>query len=422
MSRVVKEGYLWKMGGSIRTWNRRWAVLHARTLDYYKDRGQEHKGAVPVQHAQVSEAQTDNTGFYFLIKIPAGEGKRTDFLMKTETEEERAAWMDAIRSSVLVRIFGSPLEIGLLADPDSDGDIGLPVPYVIVQACTFIEQNGLDTEGLYRVNASQTRIERCREYAEANENIQFDDVPTAGGFVKAYLRSLPDSLLLCSNCQTLAEIWALSDQDRIRTLKRVVHSLPLAQYCLTAYLFRHLRLLMEHQANNKMNARAISVCFAPLMTWEEGNRQSTPVDANVVLCEQFLTNYNEIFGWNPLMWHKSTTYTAINVLTKNMDRQYPFLLQAPAGTVVQTVFYDEKTKWTICVVDSQWGLVHSKCLRPVESPRTLLAGLSAQVNKWSLPVDEWQRLSQVCPEAIELHRRLSENLTRLREEARRQLG
>lgn len=91
------EGWLWKQGGSIKTWKRRWFLLRGRALLYFRDDKTPHAlGVIDLQNclgvAEVKIAQYPNA-----FEIPVGG--RT-YLLAADTEEVAQKWLTAIRGAL----------------------------------------------------------------------------------------------------------------------------------------------------------------------------------------------------------------------------------------------------------------------------------------------------------------------------------
>jgi len=100
--RIVKQGWLEKKGVIRHNWTRRWMVLERKTeIRYYKNTfDSEPKGSIPLTNASVYshvEKKGKEMPGYFNIRV----GNR-DFLLRAENGEEKAEWVKAIKSNVIV--------------------------------------------------------------------------------------------------------------------------------------------------------------------------------------------------------------------------------------------------------------------------------------------------------------------------------
>ncbi|XP_059472495.1 cytohesin-1 isoform X1 [Neocloeon triangulifer] len=111
-----KEGWLWKQGGRIKSWKRRWFILNDNCLYYFEyTTDKEPRGIIPLENIQVREAQdrqkphcfelhASGTEFIKACKTDSEgkvvEGKHTVYRMSAATEEEKDDWIKCVRQSI----------------------------------------------------------------------------------------------------------------------------------------------------------------------------------------------------------------------------------------------------------------------------------------------------------------------------------
>ncbi|KAH0785773.1 rho GTPase-activating protein 24 isoform X1 [Histomonas meleagridis] len=418
---IIKKGFLEKKGGSVHSWKRRHFALRSKSLEYYKDQSLKEKlGSIPLIDCVVTNEQsTGDPGFYFLLHVPPSvNAKRPDFLIRASTNKERQEWMDAIRQCTVITVFKQRLFNATMVNPNKVGCY-LPVPYFIVKAIKFIEESHLDDEGIYRHNGSSVKYEETVEAVNANKDVEFTHCHDATGTVKLFLRTLSTSIIPPQNIEKLKTLPTLSREKQIESLRSLMRLLPISNYCLLAYLFAHLRRVMEHSATNLMDARAISVCVGPSLIYsEEGNSNEAFTESSIQqsLCTSIIENYDEIFGDNPLMYYNSTGVTSFNLITMQLQTDYPFVLNVPQGAIVQTVAED-CDGWTISVYNNNWGCVHKTALEPVKDLKIISKAVSTQTQKWELSQKELAKMQSKCPEAVQLYEALQEKLKTLRQQS-----
>ena len=104
----LKEGYLTKQGGTIKTWKRRWVVLTEAALIYYKDvkdvgreaaRGGGDDGCGRLDLAGGLDAECEKGGkdgeWVFTVKPAVGNGRV--FRFASQTEADRESWVRVLR-------------------------------------------------------------------------------------------------------------------------------------------------------------------------------------------------------------------------------------------------------------------------------------------------------------------------------------
>ncbi|KAH0785226.1 rho GTPase-activating protein 24 isoform X1 [Histomonas meleagridis] len=415
------QGFLEKMGGSVHSWKRRFFVLRLKSLEYYKDQNMKEKlGFIPLVDCSVSiEQPTGDPGYYFLLHVPpSAQAKRPDFLIRASSDKERKEWMDKIRECTVITVFKQRLFNATMVNPNRVG-LYLPIPYFISKAIKFIEEN-LDVEGIYRHNGSSVKYEETVELINQNKDVEFTHCHDATGTVKLFLRTLSTSIIPPQNFEKLKTLSSLPLEKQIEDLRSMIRLLPISNYCLLAYLFAHLRRVLEHSGSNLMDARAISVCIGPSLVYsEEGNSNEAFTESSVQqsLCTCIIDNYDEIFGENPLMYYNSTGVTSFNIVVMQLDEDCPFMLRAPQGSIVQTVAVD-CDGWTISVYNNNWGCVHKTALEPIKDSKTIVNAIASQTQKWELTQSQLINLQNKCPEAVQLYQALQDKLKALREKCK----
>jgi hypothetical protein len=427
--RVTKQGWLDKQGGSVRSWKKRWFALHPLALEYFRDQSlKEILGKIPIQDCTVNKEtpQGEGPGSYIVVRLPPGKAKRTDFWIRAPNDEERDSWIDSIHKLLIVTIFGHDPKVNAgnfatacMTNPHKPG-VYLPVPYFFVKGVSYLERNGLDVQGIYRENGAQSRIEGFETAVDGGADFDFSDPHTAAGLLKRFVRRAPDPILTYQNLPALKALFARgSDLDTaaLKRFQRIIAGLPLPNYLVLAYWFKHLLVVRSHDKQNLMGSQPLSVCIGPSMIWTETDDagvSDATLQASIVLA--LLEHYDDVFGSNPLLHYGASGKQGFARLRTEQDTNGMYALKAPEGAIVQTLAAD-KYGWNVCVWNQNWGAVHSRFLEPITDPKEIAKGLSGQDEKWTLTPEETQQMS-VCQEAVDLYRTLSDKLKDLRARAK----
>ncbi|CAF3927868.1 unnamed protein product [Rotaria magnacalcarata] len=114
---IIKEGWLWKQGGRVRNWKRRWFIITDGCLFYFESRTEvdSPRGVIPLVDVAVREIEDDRTKpFCFELFPLAGdkvkaskpapgevgkwiEGHHTVYRMSALSEDDRKDWIRALR-------------------------------------------------------------------------------------------------------------------------------------------------------------------------------------------------------------------------------------------------------------------------------------------------------------------------------------
>jgi PH domain len=79
-----KEGWLWKQGGRIKSWKRRWFILNDNCLYYFEyTTDKEPRGIIPLENIQVREAQDRQKPHCFELHASG-----TEFIKACKTDSE----------------------------------------------------------------------------------------------------------------------------------------------------------------------------------------------------------------------------------------------------------------------------------------------------------------------------------------------
>lgn len=147
---------------------------------------------------QVSKSRTDETSALALFV----ECIKKEVDLGTYWTEFNVAWSEPIktgyenyriREPVMNLVYGLPLDHVMKKFPD------LPAPPVLMACAQYIDQKGLDIEGVHRISGKQSDIESLKVSLELNATTvdweQYDAHAVSSVF-KAFLRDLPEPLFL----------------------------------------------------------------------------------------------------------------------------------------------------------------------------------------------------------------------------------
>ncbi|ORX86387.1 UPF0183-domain-containing protein [Basidiobolus meristosporus CBS 931.73] len=153
-------------------------------------------------------------------------------------------------------IFGQPLEIAV---QQSRIDKECPVPAVVIRCIEYLDCNGLNEVGLYRVPGSTKEVTRLKAiFDEGNDMDLLDsneDPNAAATLLKMYLRELPDPIITQD----------LQMENVAEKLARVAEQLPEPNYHLLHWLMSHLARLDYYNKQNKMTVSNLGLIFCPTL-------------------------------------------------------------------------------------------------------------------------------------------------------------
>jgi RalA-binding protein 1 len=149
-------------------------------------------------------------------------------------------------------ILSVPLKIAVANSKCYDG---IPVPALVRACIDYVEENGLDVEGIYRVSAFISRLDEMERLANSGGNIIIADPHDAAGLLKRFLRQLPDHIFqfpsyVPSRFETVAETCKCPFENPckcqvVSKLKEMLEEAPKENYYLLAYVFIHAHHVIE---------------------------------------------------------------------------------------------------------------------------------------------------------------------------------
>ncbi|KAH7971260.1 hypothetical protein HPB49_020798 [Dermacentor silvarum] len=145
-------------------------------------------------------------------------------------------------------------------------------PLFVEQCVRFIEQEGLDSEGLYRVPGNRAHVElllqRLDEGADLVAELGSSELPVnavATALKDFFSKRLPP-LLSHAHMARLTEIAGLSDRScRLLALRELIKSLPPANFEILKFIFQHFVRVAENCRLNSMDSKNLAICWWPTL-------------------------------------------------------------------------------------------------------------------------------------------------------------
>lgn len=192
---------------------------------------------------------------------------------------------------------------------NSEGSNG--VPFIIKTCINEVERRGLKIEGIYRISASTSTIEKLEHFFESldinNVNdinkmhslIDTGDIHAMAGLLKRYLKKIPDSVIPQELYDSFISVSKLeNDEKRIERLTQIITSLPKANKSTLFILSKHLSLIADNEKFNKMNSASLATVFAPTLVRHNTLHPTQEIHDNknkTSVTELLFKNYIKIF-------------------------------------------------------------------------------------------------------------------------------
>lgn len=135
----------------------------------------------------------------------------------------------------------------------------VPTILLMMQKRLYSE-GGLQAEGIFRINAENSQEEYVRNQLNKGAIPRGIDVHCLAGLIKAWLRELPTGVL---DSLTPEQVLHCNTEDECTKLVKL---LPPMEAALLNWAINLMADVVQHEHQNKMNARNIAMVFAPNMT------------------------------------------------------------------------------------------------------------------------------------------------------------
>ncbi|PRP85552.1 hypothetical protein PROFUN_06784 [Planoprotostelium fungivorum] len=180
---------------------------------------------------------------------------------------------------------------------------GAKIPAVLLELILYVEANGLDTEGIFRLSGSQAEILLLKkEYDEGRTNVlsKCTSIHTASGLLKMYLRELPEPITLFHNYDSFMDSQDMPDtDDKLQLQKTLIENLPRPNRITMRRILEMLVAVRDYQDVNRMTSNNLAIVFGNnLLRSVENDPARMLLDTpktNSVVCDM-IENFNFIFG------------------------------------------------------------------------------------------------------------------------------
>ncbi|CAH1777280.1 unnamed protein product [Owenia fusiformis] len=268
---VTSAGFVWLRDGSTSDWEHTWFQLKGRCL------GVATKDSVSYEEVDLRKIisikkregpdlngcpEAFDKGLMFVVDMPQSRALYIQGDLRHETE----MWYTLIHSVITSN--------SMLIDEQQLTQDNVPV--VVAKCIDFLSTHGLQSEGIYRLAGSHTRItELLEEFTKDARSVVLkqDDytVNDVANTLKRFFRSLKDPLMTLDLYARWVETSGIQDHDsKLQWYKHLLSELPEVNYNTLKALIFHLVAVVENEAENKMGAINLGSLFGPaLMTLDD---------------------------------------------------------------------------------------------------------------------------------------------------------
>uniref|UniRef100_A0A673VQJ8 Rho GTPase activating protein 4 n=1 Tax=Suricata suricatta TaxID=37032 RepID=A0A673VQJ8_SURSU len=224
----------------------------------------------------ITKLQEYLSGRSILAKLQAKHEKLQEAIQRGDKEEREVSWTQYTQrklqksrqprpsSQYNQKLFGGDMEKFIQSS-------GQPVPLVVESCVRFINLNGLQHEGIFRVSGAQLRVTEIRDAFERGEDPLVEgctahDLDSVAGVLKLYFRSLDPPLFppdLFRDLLASAELEVVA--ERAELVSQLLAQLPGPVLVVLRYLFTFLNHLAQYSDENMMDPYNLAVCFGPTL-------------------------------------------------------------------------------------------------------------------------------------------------------------
>ncbi|XP_069781824.1 protein FAM13A isoform X2 [Narcine bancroftii] len=188
------------------------------------------------------------------------EQNKAAIKLKEDVKRIMAQPLNGQRSCCTSKVFGVSLY-----DLQQRGQMVDGVPLSMRQMVEYLQQYGLDQEGLFRVNGNVKVVERLRQSYDCGhmpDLAQEADVCSVASLLKLFLRELPDALIVSRLHSQFMGLYQDHSGNR-EELQELLKQLPEVNYCLLKFLCHFLTLVAADQRSNRMTISNLATVFGP---------------------------------------------------------------------------------------------------------------------------------------------------------------
>eukprot|EP00727_Mastigamoeba_balamuthi_P002660 m51a1_g12391 putative stromal membrane-associated gtpase-activating protein 2 (754) ;mRNA; r:660974-663898 len=207
-----------------------------------------------------------------------------------KSREEKEQWVAKISAANQAergtQVFGVDLNSLYAKNQNS-------LPAVFTDALAYVLENGLDCEGIFRVNAPSFQLKKMQTEVDHGRKPDYVHAPYAAGLIKAWLRALPTPLLGEMYSEWLAfGAHVLNKETKPNEAKKILSRMTEPYYKVAEALFKALNKISTMSDVNHMSARNLAVVFTPTLMPVRGD-MPTPVHFSAV--EELIRNAQTLF-------------------------------------------------------------------------------------------------------------------------------
>uniref|UniRef100_A0A8C4ES86 Rho GTPase activating protein 23b n=1 Tax=Dicentrarchus labrax TaxID=13489 RepID=A0A8C4ES86_DICLA len=184
-------------------------------------------------------------------------------------DDNKALW--GINIMKKAKKTGSPKAFGVRLEDCQPAVNHKFVPLIVEMCCDVVEATGLEYTGIYRVPGNNAMVSNLQEHLNKGMDIntaeeRWQDLNVISSLLKSFFRKLPEPLFTDDKYNDFIDANRIEDaEDRLKTMKKLIHDLPDHYYHTLKFLVGHLKKVADHSEKNKMEPRNLALVFGPTL-------------------------------------------------------------------------------------------------------------------------------------------------------------
>uniref|UniRef100_A0A3B4V0D6 Rho GTPase activating protein 23b n=1 Tax=Seriola dumerili TaxID=41447 RepID=A0A3B4V0D6_SERDU len=218
-------------------------------------------------------------------------------------DDNKALW--GINIMKKAKKTGSPKAFGVRLEDCQPAINHKFVPLIVEMCCGVVEATGLEYTGIYRVPGNNAMVSNLQEHLNKGMDIntaeeRWQDLNVISSLLKSFFRKLPEPLFTDDKYNDFIDANRIEDaEDRLKTMKKLLHDLPDHYYHTLKFLVGHLKRVADHSEKNKMEPRNLALVFGPtLVRTSEDNMTDmvTHMPDRYKIVETLILHYDWFFS------------------------------------------------------------------------------------------------------------------------------
>lgn len=147
------------------------------------------------------------------------------------------------------------------------------VPTFFWNATNFIENKAIKQEGIYRLSADKSEVEKLRERLEKDPDMPIPvntDNNVVATLVKRFLQFMPVPLIPSDFYQSVLDLDAEKEEkEKVYNLINLISQFPREHINLLVVFLKHIKVMMKHTATTNMGIKNLCTIFSPCVFRKE---------------------------------------------------------------------------------------------------------------------------------------------------------